>query len=130
MESNIAYRGVRFTIEYAIRNDNSIPALDYFNGLETRWQARLLTLYTRLGDSGRISNPEQFNKFIDEFFEFKAFQVRMPCYFRPGSRVVITHGFYKKKEGSAPKQEGERAKTIKQEYEQRLASQPVPWRKK
>lgn len=130
MASNIAYRGVRFSIEYAIRNDNSVPAQDYFHGLETRWQARLLTLYQRLGDTGRISNTEQFNKFADEFFEFKAFQVRMPCYFRSDKRVVITHGFFKKKEGSAPKQEGERAKVIKQEYENRLASQPVAWRQK
>src|SRR5438309_2363344 len=109
MIQRIAYRGPKFTIEYAIRTDGSAPAQDFFNSLDTRWQARLVTLFIRLGDSGRISNTEQFNKFSDEFFEFKAFQCRMPCYFRPDRRVVITHGFIKKKEGSAPRQEGERA---------------------
>lgn len=76
-----------------------------------------------LGDTGRIRNPEQFGKFTDGFFEFKAFQVRMPCYFRPDKRVVITHGFMKKKEGVAPKQEIERAVQIKTEYEERLTSE-------
>jgi hypothetical protein len=120
MERFVAYSGSRFTIEYAIRNDASVPAMVFYNGLDTRWQARLLTLFTRLGDTGQIRNTEQFNKFVDDFFEFKAFQIRMPCYFRPGKRVVITHGFFKKKEGPAPKPECERAKTIRHEYEERL----------
>jgi phage-related protein len=47
----------------------------------------------------------------------------MPCYFRPDKRVVITHGFTKKKEGAAPKQEFDRAQTIKTEYEGRLTSE-------
>jgi hypothetical protein len=35
---------------------------------------------------------------------------------------VITHGFTKKKEGQAPKQEVERAVQIKVEYEEKLTS--------
>ena len=130
MDANVAYAGVQFTVEYAIRSDGTLPALEFYLRIDQRWQGRLLTLFTRLGDTGRISNTEQFNKFIDEFWEFKAFQVRMPCYFRPGRHVVITHGFIKKKEGAAPKQEGERAKLIKSEYEQRLASQDGSRRRK
>lgn len=56
-------------------------------------------LFRVLGDTGRISNEEQFKKLQDEFFEFKAFQLRLPCYHAPGrrGRVVVTHGFIKKK---------------------------------
>lgn len=123
MEKNVAHRGPRFTIEYAIRRDASIPGLDFFNGLEPRWQARLLTLYSKLCDAGVIKNTEQFNKFgVDDFFEFKAYQVRMPCYFCPGKRVVITHGFIKKKEWSALRPEGERARSIRAEYKERMTS--------
>ncbi len=121
MQSNLAYIGVKFTVVYAIRNDESIPALDFFNGLDPRWQGRFITLFTRIGGGERIHNTEQFNKFLDEFWEFKAYQFRMPCYYRENRHVVITHGFIKKKEGSAPKQEGERAHSIKREYEERLA---------
>jgi Phage derived protein Gp49-like (DUF891) len=120
MRSNVAYRGIRFTVVYAIRIDESIPALDFFDGLDRQWQARFLTLYTRLGDSGRISNPEQFSKFGDDFWEFKAFRYRMPCYYREGRQVVITHGFIKKKEGRAPEQEKTRASDIRREYEEKL----------
>jgi Phage derived protein Gp49-like (DUF891) len=123
MEPFIAYRGIRFTIEYAIRCDGSVPALDFFNVIEARWQARLIVLFKLLGDTGQIRNQEQFRKFMEGFFEFKAFQVRMPCYFRPDKRVVITHGFTKKKEGQPPKQEVERAVRIRVEYEERLASE-------
>ena len=122
MEQGIAYRGARFTIEFAIRADSSLPARDFYNQLEPRWQARLNALFKLLGDTGRISSKEFFRKFSEGFFEFKAFQTRMPCYFREDARVVITHGFTKKREGAAPKQEVERAKTIKVEYEGRLTS--------
>jgi hypothetical protein len=123
MHPIIAYRGIRFTIEYAIRRDASVPGRDFFNAIETRWQARLIVLFKLLGDTGQIRNLEQFRKFTDGFFEFKAFQVRMPCYFRPGNRVIITHGFTKKREGAAPKSEIERAIQIKVEYEERLTSE-------
>ena len=125
MENNVAHSGPRFTIEYAIRKDSTVPARDFFTGLDTRWKARLLTLYSKLCDTGVIKNTEQFNKFgIDDFFEFKAYQVRMPCYFCPRRRghVVITHGFIKKREGPAPRAEAERARTIRTEYEERMAS--------
>src|ERR1700686_4928207 len=122
MHPIIAYRGVRFTIEYAIRRGGTVPALDFFNAIDTRWQARLLILFKLLGDTGLIRNPEHFGKFTDGFFEFKAFQVRMPCYFRPDKRVVITHGFIKKREGTAPRSESERARSIRAEYEDRITS--------
>lgn len=124
MESNIAHSGPRFTIEYAIRGDGTTPGQEFYDGLETRWKARLFTLYSKLCDTGVIKNREQFNKFgPDDFFEFKAYQVRMPCYFRPGRRVVVTHGFIKKREGPAPRQEAERAVSIRAEYEEKLTSE-------
>jgi hypothetical protein len=43
--------------------------------------------------------------------------VRLPCYYRPGREVVVTHGFIKKTEGPAPKQEGQRAWRIRREYD-------------
>src|SRR5260370_37166706 len=122
MEPVIAYRGTRFTIELASRAAGSVPALDFYKQSEPRWQGRLNTLLKMLGDTGWIKNKEMFRKFADGFWEFKAFQKRMPCYFRQDARVVITHGFTKKKEGAAPRQEVERAQTIKVEYEERLTS--------
>jgi|SRR5690348_7154710 Gp49-like protein DUF891 len=124
MCGNVAYRGLKLTIEYAIRSDGSTPGLEFFSQLQPQWQARIHHLYRILGDIGRIANDEQFKKFEPPFFEFKAFQVRMPCYFRNDKRVVVTHGFIKKRKGAAPKQEAERAKSIKNEYEAALGRMP------
>jgi phage-related protein len=122
MSDNAAYRGPHFIIEFAKLPDGSIPGLEFLKAQETRWQARIMHLFRVLGDTGRISSAEQFKKFQDEFFEFKAFQLRLLCYYTAGRRVVITHGFMKKKDVT-PKQELVRAKSIKQQYESIIVSQ-------
>ncbi len=116
----IAYRGGRFTIEYARESNRDVPGLDFFKSLEPRWQARFVNLYKRLGDFGQIQNREMFRKESEGFWAFKAFQARLLCYFRPDQRVVITHGFSKKGD-AIRRQEFERAARIKQEYEEFLA---------
>jgi hypothetical protein len=81
-------------------------------------------LFKRLGDEGRISNREKFKPIENtEFWEFKSFQIRMPCYFRQDRRVVITHGFLKKGDNI---RRGDliRATNIKNEYEAILKEIP------
>ena len=70
-------------------------------------------------EEGKISNQEQFKKIEGEdFFEFKHFQIRMPCYFQATGRLIITHGFMKKEAGIRP-EEIARMNRIRDEYEQR-----------
>lgn len=116
MSTNIAYVGTRFTVEYAKLKDGSVPGREFLAQQDPRWQARVYSLFQKLGDFGQIQNREQFKKAGDEFWEFKAFQVRMICYFLPGRRVVVKHGFVKKQD-SFDKKELKRAQAIKMEYE-------------
>jgi len=116
MLSNVAYRGGRYTIEYATSRDGAVPGHEFLVGREPRWQARLLYLYKVLGDTGVIRNEEQFSKLEGDFWEFKAYQIRMICYFRPDKRVVITHGCVKKK-NRIDREQLRRAARIKQDYE-------------
>ena len=116
----VAYRGSRYTIEYARQSNGEHPALEFFNKLDRRWKARLLYLYRMLGDIGQIQNREMFRKESDEFWAFKAFQARMLCYFRSDRRVVITHGFGKKTD-KIRGQEFDRAARIRREYEAHLS---------
>ena len=116
MQKIIAYAGPLFTIEYATLTNGSVPGRDFLAQQDPRWQARVYSLYQKLGDLGAIQNREQFKKVSDQFWEFKAFQVRMICYFLPGRRVVVTHGFAKKKD-AFDKREIRRAEAIKSEYE-------------
>jgi hypothetical protein len=116
MADNLAYAGRVFRIEFAKLNDGSIPALDFLSGQKPQHRARLFVLFTKMGDTGRIHNREHFRKLDGEFWEFKNFQIRMPCYFRPDRRVVVTHGFIKKKDSTDPS-ELRRAKSIKEAYD-------------
>ena len=121
-DKHIAYRGLHFVVEFARLQDGLIPGLEFLQEQDVRWQARIMHLFRVLGDTGWISSDEQFKKLQGDFFEFKAFQLRLPCYFAPGRRVVVTHGFKKKKD-SMPKQELIRAKSIKAQYEGIVVSQ-------
>jgi hypothetical protein len=72
-----------------------------------------------LADEGKVGNKEQFKKIEGEnFFEFKNFQIRMPCYFHTGARIIITHGFIKKEAWIRP-EEIDRMKRIRDEYEKK-----------
>jgi hypothetical protein len=119
MGSNVAYPGSRFTIEYAVLKDGSVPGREFLAGQDSRWRAQLLRLYELMGDSGSIRNPEKFSKLEGDFFEFKAYQIRMIFYFRRDRRVVITHGCIKKRD-RINREELRRAARIKEEYEAML----------
>lgn len=106
------------TIAYAVDNKGRSPGKEFFDALPVQDQAKLMRLFALLGDQGRINNPEKFGNLKKGFFEFKSFQVRMPCRFVPGGVVLITHGF-RKKQQRAPREEIERAERIFAEDQQR-----------
>lgn len=113
---NIAYFGASRTIEYAILESGKMPAREFFYGLRETEQRRLFVLFQLLGDTGQIKNRELFKKVEGtEFFEFKRAQVRVICYMEQDKRVVLTHGFLKKKQ-KIPPAEIERARMIKKRY--------------
>jgi hypothetical protein len=77
-----------------------MPARDFCYGeLDESDRAKVLALFQRLADTGRITNEEKFKRVEGtELFEFKSFQVRLLGDFRPGHRFVVTHGLRKKKD--------------------------------
>ena len=119
MEANLAYAGRRFRIEYAVLADGSMPASEFLEQQETRWRAKMLYLFQRLGDIGEIKNREQFKKVGGDFWEFKAFQVRVLSYFRQGGIVVLTHGIIKKQDIFS-RAELQKAESIRAEYTKSL----------
>jgi hypothetical protein len=69
-----------------------------------------------MASQGAIKNREKFKKIEGQLFEFKSYQIRMPCFFDPKNRIVITHGFMKKTDNIPPK-EIERAEAIRRDYD-------------
>jgi hypothetical protein len=98
MSRPVAFRGLMFSIEYALLADGTCPGLEYYNDLPRQFKNRFNVLFKKLGDTGKIFNKEQF-KIIEgtEFFEFKAHIHRLPCQFTDCGEVIITHGLEKKR---------------------------------
>lgn len=99
----MAYRGERFTIEWARDASGSPRAKEFFDGLSDSDQAKVLTLFQRLGDIGRIRNSTKFKKVADDLWEFKSYQVRLLGDYRPGRRFLIATGLKKKRDRHRPK---------------------------
>lgn len=119
MERATAYKGQVFTIAFARLKNGRSPGAEFYDALSIEDKAKLDNLFRLLADHGRISNTEKLSVLDTGLFEFKSFQIRMPfAYAHEHGLVLITHGFYKKKD-RAPKEEIERALRIfKEDQEQ------------
>lgn len=105
--------GRRKSIEYAVCADGSSPAREFVAGLSLADQAKILNLFRWLADHGEIKNGQKFKRLDGPIWEFKAHQIRIPC-FQDGSAWVLTHGFIKKSD-RAPRSEIDRAYRIQAE---------------
>ena len=116
MAVNVLCVGRKLTVEFAVRSDGTMPAKLFFDSLDPQDKRKLMVLFQWLADEGRIVNREKFKKVegTQGLFEFKSFQIRMPGFFTPDRRFVITHGFRKKKD-AFPKSEVEIAYRIRDE---------------
>ena len=56
----VAYRGEAFTIEWYFDTKGESQALLYFEGLSDQQQDKLLYLFKRMGDFGKISDITKF----------------------------------------------------------------------
>ncbi|MBM4273456.1 MAG: type II toxin-antitoxin system RelE/ParE family toxin [Deltaproteobacteria bacterium] len=115
----VLYKGKFHTVELAVIANDRCPAKKFLNDLSKIDREKILRVIKRLAEEGKLTNPEQFKKIEGEdFFEFKSFQIRMPCYFQAAGRLIITHGFMKKESWIRP-EEIDRMKRIRHEYEKR-----------
>jgi Phage derived protein Gp49-like (DUF891) len=110
------------SIVLATPKGGSCPASEFIAELSTPDKAKIYSLMKRAAEFGpmNIHNGEKFKKIADGWFEFKCFQIRMPCYYE-GNSLVVTHGFKKKQDSFSPT-ELERAKRIRAEHEAHVGS--------
>src|SRR3569833_2886356 len=99
-ESCIIVVGSRFTVEFAVLDDRSMPAKPYYDSLSKADRAGLFGYMQHLACIGEINNqPKKFQHERGPFWAFKrkgqnARMIRLPCY-QEGLRWIITHGFDK-----------------------------------
>jgi hypothetical protein len=96
-------------VEWAVNAEGSMPALADYERLGSQEKAKMLALFDRLAETGRMQNREQFRKLGDkgghrgsELWEFKRFQNRFLGNFRPGRRFLVAAYEQKKRDRLDP----------------------------
>ena len=113
----ILYRGVKFTVECAIRKNGSSESKVFLDSLSKTDRAKIFRIIKRYADIGHIYNKQQFKKVEGKIWEFKHYQTRILMYNCGKQRIALTHG-YQKKVKRIPRKEIERANQIMNEYEE------------
>jgi hypothetical protein len=110
----------RIRIEAVVLDDGSCPAKEFLNGLSPNDTAKMKALFALFVERYPQRLSDQKFKRIEEteFFEFKSFKIRVPCFFAPDGRLLLTHGLIKKRDKLQPK-EIEKARAIRAVFERK-----------
>jgi hypothetical protein len=115
----VAYAGEHFTIEWYFNEEGESQPLEYFGELDDVMQDKVLLLFKRMGDAGKISNKEKFRNEGDQIYAFKADEERFLCFFVIGKKVIVTNAYAKAKR-KLPKGEKKRAQECRSSYLSRI----------
>ena len=105
MPLRLLYNGPAFDVMAYVRTSGTSPVAEYLDQLSDRQRKRVDALLKRASEKGPTRNKEQSARLAGEdFFEFKAHQVRVFWCYTPDRQIVLFHGFTKKS-NSTPKNE-------------------------
>ena len=80
-----------------VRSSGACPVAEYLDQLTERDRKKVDALLKRTAEGGPPKNREQCAPLAgEEFFEFKARQVRIFWRYAPDGRIILFHGFTKK----------------------------------
>ncbi len=118
-----AVHGGKIRIEAVVLDDGSCPAKEFLDQLGDVHAAKVKGLFDLFLCSYPRNLSDQKFKKIDEtdLFEFKCFQIRMPCFFFPDGRILLTYGLKKKADNLRPR-DIKKARDIKATFERRVKS--------
>lgn len=126
MNIELLLRGQKFFIYGLVGNDGSCPILDFLNQLKLENPAchrSIFTVLERHASSGPILNKKKSRsiKGHNDLYEFKSPQgARLPYFYLPGGKTVITHGF---KKGSLARVEFKKAANLLNQYLEELRNE-------
>ena len=101
-------------------DDGSCPAEEFLSQLsELDIQKMKATFDLFVASSPRPLSREKFKKIEGtDLYEFKCFQVRMPCFYAGQGRIILTHGLKKKADKLRPS-DIKKAQELKGTFERR-----------
>lgn len=100
------------TVEYAVSENETLEAKEWFDVQPDKIRASFGVLFERLVSEGMISNKTQFRCLGGDVYEFKRSTHRLLCYHH-GNRWLLTHRF---KKGEKLKKEIRKANRIGTEH--------------
>ena len=115
----IAYRGPEHTIEWYFNEKGKSQAFEYYSALTPTERRKVLMLFKRMGDFGRISDKTKFRNEGDKIYAFKPQPHRFLSFFVEGRNIIITNAFHKKSD-KLPPSEKKRAMAHRMDYLSRI----------
>ena len=115
----IAYQGEHFTIEWYFDPKGSSQSLEFFEAMSNSQKRKLLMLFKRMGDFGRITDKTKFRNESDGIYAFKPQPDRFLSFFTSNKKIIVTEGF-QKKSNKLPRNIKNRSLRIRNEYLVRL----------
>jgi len=119
MKEYVAYEGSCFTVEWFYDENGVSQSLEYFNGLSDVQKRKVLMLFKRIGDSGKISDITKFRNEGDKIYAFKPQPDRFLSFFYVGKKIIVTNAFCKRSQ-KLPENEKQRALLLMQSYNERV----------
>jgi phage-related protein len=111
----VAYCGDYFTKEWYFDSKGKSQPLDYFYAMNNLQKRKLLVLFKRIDDFGKISDKTKFRNEKDGIYAFKPQPDRLLAFFTKDKKIIITEGFYKKSE-KLPQNIKDRSIKIRKDY--------------
>jgi len=115
----VAYSGELFEIEWFFDIKGQSQPLDYYHAMSNSQKRKLLMLFKRMGDFGKISDKTKFRNENDGIYAFKPQPDRFLSFFTSNKKIIITEGFLKKGD-KLPRNRKDRSLRIKNEYFERV----------
>ena len=119
MREIVAYEGPCYTLEWFYDENGVSQSLNYFNELSDVQKRKVLMLFKRIGDSGRISDITKFRNEGGKIYAFKPQPDRFLSFFYAGKKIIVTNAFCKKSQ-KLPEIEKRRALLFMQSYNDRV----------
>ena len=114
-----AYIGNFYTIEWYYDKKGKSQSYEYYLELSDLQKRKLLVLFKRIGDYGKIHDITKFRYEGDSIFAFKPQPDRFLSFFGKEKKIIITTGF-KKKSQKLPQDEKIKAINSREDYFNRL----------
>lgn len=121
-EKSIIYHGKIFTIEWFENESGKSKARAFYESLSSKDRVKVLSLFERMGDIGKIYDKTKFRHERDEIYAFKLQPHRFLSCFCKGQRIIVLTGFTKKSK-KLPAKELKRAQDYFKEFQKKEGEQ-------